>query len=122
MERSVNRPLDSFAILLMTLVCAIWGGAFVAIKIGLLDLPPAGSAAIRFLLTALVLFGWARASQAPLLYPAREMRVLLLLAGIFFYANLMVYVGTARTTSGRATVFFYSQPIFLAVLASFFLP
>jgi drug/metabolite transporter (DMT)-like permease len=122
MERSADQPLDPFAVLLMTLVCAIWGGAFVAIKIGLLDLPPVGSAALRFLLTTIVLFFWARATQAPLLYSARDMRVLLLLAALFFYINLMVYVGTARTTSGRATVFFYSQPIFLAALAAFLLP
>jgi drug/metabolite transporter (DMT)-like permease len=31
-------------------------------------------------------------------------------------------MGTMRTTSGRATVFFYTQPIFLAMLAPFFLP
>ncbi len=122
MERTVDRPLDSFAVLLMTLVCAIWGGAFVAIKVGLMDLPPVGSAALRFLLTSIILFFWARTTRVPLLYPARDMRVLLLLAVMFFYVNLMVYVGTARTTSGRATVFFYSQPIFLAALAAFALP
>jgi drug/metabolite transporter (DMT)-like permease len=106
----------------MTTVCAIWGGAFVAIKIGLLDLPPLGSAAMRFGLTAVVLFVWARVNNVPLFYPERETRVLLLLALVFFYINLVVYVGTARTTSGRATVFFYSQPVFLAFLAHFFLP
>ncbi len=35
MERSPDQPLDLFSTLLMTLVCAIWGGAFVAIKVGL---------------------------------------------------------------------------------------
>jgi drug/metabolite transporter (DMT)-like permease len=122
MERTVDRPLDAFAVLLMTFVCAIWGGAFVAIKVGLLDLPPLGSAALRFLLTSVILFSWARVTGVSLFYSAREMRVVLLLAAMFFYVNLMVYVGTARTTSGRATVFFYSQPLFLAVLAAFLLP
>jgi len=106
MERSADQPLDNSAVLLMTLVCAIWGGAFVAIKIGLMDLPALGSAALRFLLTTVILFLWAWAKQVPLFYQGRERRVLLLLALIFFYVNLMVYVGTAQTTSGRATVFF----------------
>lgn len=122
MERSVDRPLDPFAVLLTSLICAIWGGAFVAIKIGLWDLPPLGSAAMRFGLTAVVLLIWARITHVPLLYPQREMQVLLLLALVFFYLNLMVYVGTARTASGRATVFFYSQPVFLTMLAPFVLP
>lgn len=122
MERHADQSLDVFAVLLMTLVCAIWGGAFVAIKIGLMDLPALGSAALRFLLTTAILFLWARAKQVPLFYQGRERRALLMLALLFFYVNLMVYIGTAQTTSGRATVFFYSQPVFLAIIAPFFLP
>jgi drug/metabolite transporter (DMT)-like permease len=122
MERHADQRLDAFAVLLTTTVCAIWGGAFVAIKIGLFDLPPIGSAALRFLLTSVILFVWARMKQVPLVYPAPEMRVLFLIALMFFYLNLVVYMGTARTASGRATVFFYSQPVFLALLAHFFLP
>jgi drug/metabolite transporter (DMT)-like permease len=38
------------------------------------------------------------------------------------YTNFIAYIGTAHTTSGRATVFFYTQPIFLALLAPYFLP
>lgn len=122
MERLADQPLDSFAVSLMTLVCAIWGGAFVAIKIGLLDLPPLGSASLRFLLTTFILFLWARIKRVPLFHQGRERQVLFVLALMFFYVNLMVYVGTAQTTSGRATVFFYSQPVFLAVIAPFFFP
>ena len=121
MERPADQPLDSFAVLLMTLVCAIWGGAFVAIKIGIMDLPALGSASLRFLLTTAILFLWARAKRISLVYQGHERRVLLILALFFFYSNLMVYLGTARTTSGRAIVFFYSQPVFLAVIAPFFL-
>src|SRR5581483_8814963 len=122
MERSVDRPLDPSAILLMTLVCALWGGAFVAIKIILLDMPPFGAAALRFLVTALVLFLLARAQHMALWQTAQDMRLVALLAVLFFYSNFMVYVGTAQTTSGRATVFFYSQPVFFALLAHYLLP
>jgi drug/metabolite transporter (DMT)-like permease len=65
---------------------------------------------------------WAWIKQTPLLYLGRELRVLLTLALLFFSANLALYVGTAHTTSGRATVFFYSQPVFLALIAPLFLP
>lgn len=122
MERPADRPLDPFALSLMTLVCAIWGGAFVAIKINLLDMPPFGAASLRFCITALVLFLLARSQQVSLWYQAKEMRVLTMLSLLFFYINFMVYVGTAQTTSGRATVFYYSQPVFFAVLAHYLLP
>jgi len=122
MERSADQPLDLFSTLLMTLICAIWGGAFVAIKIGLMDMPPLGSAALRFFLTTLALFLWARLQTISLLYPWPETRVLVILSFLFFSFNLLLYLGAARTASGRATVFFYSQPVFLAVLAHYFLP
>jgi drug/metabolite transporter (DMT)-like permease len=122
MDRSPDQLLDLFSTALMTLVCAIWGGAFVAIKIGLMDMPPLGSAALRFFLTTLVLLVWARLQMASLLYPWPETRVLAILTCLFFAFNLLLYLGTARTASGRATVFFYSQPVFLAVLAHYFLP
>jgi drug/metabolite transporter (DMT)-like permease len=121
MDRSPDQPLDLFSTLLTTLVCAIWGGALVAIKIGLMDMPPLGSAALRFFITGLVLFAYARAKNVSLLYQGPEARALVELALFFFYFNLMLYLGTARTTSGRATVFFYTQPLFLAVLAHYFL-
>lgn len=105
----------------MVVVCAVWGGAFVAIKIGLLDMPPLGSAALRFFITSVVLLVYARIQRVPLLYHWPEMRALTVIALLFFYLNFVVYIGTAHTTSGRATVFFYTQPIFLAVLAHYFL-
>ncbi len=121
MDRSPDQPLDLSSTLLMILVCAIWGGAFVAVKIGFRDMPPLGSAALRFFISMLVLLVVARSQRVPILYPWFESCVIVLLALLFCYANLTIYIGTAHTTSGRATVFFYTQPIFLAVLAHFFL-
>src|SRR5262245_29766243 len=121
MNRSPDQPLDLFSTLLMILVCAIWGGAFVAIKVGLMDMPPLGSASLRFFITTVVLFFVARSQGVPILYTWAEARAVAIIALLFCYANLTTYIGTAHTTSGRATVFFYSQPVFLAVLAHYFL-
>ena len=117
-----DQPLDLFATSLTVLICAIWGGAFVAIKIGLLDMPPLGSGALRFCLTSLVLLAWARYHRVPLRYGRAEVKELMVLTVMFFYINATAYVGTSLTTSGRATVFFFTQPIFLALLAPYFLP
>lgn len=117
-----DQPLDFFSIALTVLLCAIWGGAFVAIKVGTFDMPPLGAGAVRFCLTGLVLLAWARYQHISLSYGPAEVKSLLVLSLMFLYTNITAYVGTSLTTSGRAAVFFYTQPIFLAVLAPYFLP
>src|SRR6266545_5260566 len=62
-DHSPDQPFDLFSTLLTILVCAIWGGAFVAIKIGLLDMLLLGSAALRFFVTSLLLFALARSQH-----------------------------------------------------------
>jgi drug/metabolite transporter (DMT)-like permease len=81
-----------------------------------------GAGAIRFCLTSVVLLAWAYYQRVPLRYGRAELKTLAVLAAMFFYTNVTAYVGTALTTSGRAAVFFYTQPIFLALLAPYFLP
>lgn len=117
-----DQPLDFFATTLTILLCAIWGGAFVGIKISTLDMPPMGSGAVRFALTSVVLLLWAWYKRVPLRYGAAEIKSLAILSVMFLYINLTAYIGTSLTTSGRATVFFYTQPLFLALLAPYFLP
>jgi drug/metabolite transporter (DMT)-like permease len=117
-----DQPLDLFATALTILLCAIWGGAFVGIKISTLDMPVIGSGAIRFALTGVVLLAWAFYQRVPMRYGLAEVKSLLVLTIMFFYINLTAYVGTSWTTAGRATVFFYTQPLFLALLAPYFLP
>jgi drug/metabolite transporter (DMT)-like permease len=122
MHDTHDQPLDLFSTALTVLLCAIWGGAFVAIKISTFDMPPLGSGAVRFCLTSVVLLLWALYQRVPLRYGRAEVKALAALSVMFLYTNVTAYVGTAWTTSGRATVFFYTQPIFLAFLAPYLLP
>lgn len=117
-----DQPLDFFATALTVLLCAIWGGAFVGIKINMLDMPPLGAGALRFCLVAIVLLAWARYQHVSLLVDWFEAKSLVVPVLLSCYTNFIAYMGTALTTSGRATVFFYTQPIFLALLAPYFLP
>ncbi len=117
-----DRPLDLSALALTVLLSAIWGGAFVAIKVGIFDMPPLGAAALRFGVTAGVLLALAWYQRVQLRFGWRECKILGLLGLLFCYGNMAVYLGTALTTSGRSAVFFSAQPIFIALLAPFFLP
>ncbi|MCS6927117.1 MAG: EamA family transporter [Candidatus Binatia bacterium] len=122
MERAADQPLGLFPTLLMIVICAVWGGAFVAIKIGLFYMPPLGSAALRFVLTSLLLWLLARLQRVSLSCTRAEAVATASIALFLCYWNFTTYVGTGLTTAGRATVFFYTQPIFLALLAHYFLP
>ena len=117
-----DRPLELSALGLTVLLSAIWGGAFVAIKVGTFDMPPLGAAALRFGVTALVLLALAWYQRVQLRFGWNELKILGLLGLLFCYGNMAVYLGTALTTSGRSAVFFSAQPIFIALLAPFFLP
>jgi hypothetical protein len=69
-----DQPLDFFAIALTILLCAIWGGAVVGIKLSTIDLPPLGSGAIRFCLVSLVLLAWARYQNISLFVERAKLR------------------------------------------------
>jgi len=71
-----DQPLDFFATALTVLLCAIWGGAFVGIKISMLDMPPLGSGAVRFCLTSVVLLIWALYQRVPLRHGRDEIKAL----------------------------------------------
>src|SRR5262245_29290413 len=117
-----DQSLDFFATALTILLCAIWGGAFVGIKISTLDMPPLGSGSVRFALTSVVLLFWAYYQRVPLRCQRADISTLAVTILLFFYIIITAYVGTFWTTAGRATVFFYTQPLFLALLAPYFLP
>ena len=57
---STRRTLDSFAILLMIGLCAIWGLQQVAIKSTNAALPPVFQAGLRSAIAAVLVWGWAR--------------------------------------------------------------
>src|SRR5467141_3925867 len=83
MHDTHDQPLDFFSTALTVLLCAIWGGAFVAIKISTFDMPPLGSGAVRFCLTSVVLLIWAVYQRVPLRYGRNEIRALAALAVMF---------------------------------------
>ncbi len=84
-----DQPLDFFATALTILLCAIWGGAFVGIKISTLDMPPLGSGAVRFALTSVVLLAWAYYHRVPLRCRQADIGTLAVTVTLFFYIRLV---------------------------------
>ena len=58
-------------------LCAIWGSTWLAIKVGLRDLPPISFAGIRFIFAALILYAIVLVRGLRLPWSGRDWRLLL---------------------------------------------
>ena len=108
--------------LLVLLLAALWGGNFVAIKIGLQGLAPFAAAGVRFSIALPLIIVWARANRISLKPKAREYLPLLLLGLLFTIQIACLNLGTRLTQAGRATVMVNISPVCVAVLAHFIVP
>ena len=112
--------LDLGTVALLAFFCLVWGGAMVAIKIGLSGAPPFSAAGIRFVLASLtiLLLAAARGTRLPL--HARGRKSVVLLGLLLVVQHGLFNLGINLTTASRAAVFLYIQPAFVAVLAHLF--
>lgn len=117
MKKTYNRFL---LYLLLGLVACFWGGAFIAGKIALKEIPPFTLATIRFGLAAILLLlltlyydkGKAKAELSDLPWLA-----LLGLTGVFGY-NALFFVGLNITTAINGSLIVASNPIITTLLAA----
>lgn len=109
--------------ILYLLLCLIWGTTWLAIKVGLDDLPPFLSASIRFVIAALFLFLVMRFKRPGLERGAKE-PYRFYFAISFFWITLpygLVYWGEQYVTSGLSAILFATMPIHVAVMGHFWL-
>ena len=107
---------------LLFVLGAIWGSSYLFIKVGVRDLSPAALIDLRLLFAApiLVAFAWRRYGRAALLRGWREG----LLLGVVNAAVPFTLIawGERWVDSGTAAVANSTVPIFVALLAVFFVP
>jgi len=115
------RPSSTAAILV--LLTLIWGSTWAAIRIGLTGIPPFTGATLRFILAAAVLLLVARLRRVPLGRDRRERRVWWANGLLSFTVSYgVVYWAEQTVPSGLAAIIFGSFPLFVALLAHFYLP
>ena len=118
---SPDQQLSLFAAALAASLCVLWGANTVAIKFSLSGLGPFTSAAVRFGISVVFLWAWAKASGQSL-RPARgQMQLLLVNSFLFFVQLALVYVGFTMTSASRGALLTNLQPFFLLFLAHFYL-
>ncbi len=109
------------AVLLMLLLCVVWGGNMAAIKIGARGVAPVFMAGTRSLVASLCLLIWMGLRGVPV-FPNRTVTLHGLVTGLLFGIEFgCIYVGLKYTLASRGYVFLYTQPFFTALGAHFFL-
>ncbi|MEP6937957.1 MAG: EamA family transporter [Chthoniobacterales bacterium] len=104
-------------------LCVIWSSTWLAIKIGLRDLPPISFAAIRFVVAAVLLLAVSQ-GRVRLLPARRSDFKLLAYTGVTMFAvNYgLLFWAELHVSSGLSAVLQATIPIFGMVFAHFLLP
>jgi drug/metabolite transporter (DMT)-like permease len=103
-------------------LCAVWGSTWLAIKIGLRDLPPLRFAGLRMALACLLLTPFALARRGP--RPTRSQMRWIAWAGFLQIgvAYACVFVAEQWIDSGLTALLFATFPIFVGLFAHKLLP
>lgn len=117
-----HRPLSLPAGLFALMLSALWSGNPIAIKAALDDAPPLRLGWMRFAVGAVVVLAWAVATRADLRIRRTEWTPLLVLGVLFSVQIALMNVGLNHTTAGHGAVLTVTYPVWVAVLAHFFIP
>jgi drug/metabolite transporter (DMT)-like permease len=114
MEADTHRPKWK-TLLAFAIIYFVWGSTFLAIRIGVREVPPLLLAAMRFLVAGLVLYGWmiARGERSPSGRQWRSASVLAILIFVIDYG--LLFWAEQRVPSGIAAVMLATIPAFMAL-------
>jgi drug/metabolite transporter (DMT)-like permease len=120
METTTHRPAWK-TLLAFAIIYFVWGSTFLAIRVGVREVPPFLLAAMRFFVAGLVLYVWtlARGERSP---SARQWLSACAVALPFFVLDYgMLFWAEQRVPSGLAAVMLAMIPVFMALSEIIFL-
>ena len=121
METSATPPAAWKRLLAFAIIYLVWGSTFLAIRIGVREVPPFLFAAMRFLAAGLALYLWliGRGQRQP---SPRQWGSASILAVLIFIGDYgMVFWAEQRVPSGLTAVVLATIPAFMALSEIFFL-
>ena len=120
MEADSHRPAWK-TLLAFAIIYFVWGSTFLAIRVGVHEVPPFLLAAMRFLAAGLALYLWmlTRGEQSP---TPRQWASAFLLAFLIFVCDYgLLFWAEQRVPSGPAAVMMATIPVFMALSEIIFL-
>jgi drug/metabolite transporter (DMT)-like permease len=115
------RPPSWQIVLAFAVIYLVWGSTFLAIRVGVGEIPPFVMAAMRFLVAGALLYGWTRLCGTA--GPTRRewTSAALLSIPIFLTDYGLLFWAERRVPSGIAAVVLATIPVFLALFEIVFL-
>jgi len=120
MEAMVRPPAWK-TLLAFSIIYFVWGSTFLAIRVGVREVPPLLLACMRFFIAGVVLYGWMRLKGTP--SPSRRewLAASLLAICIFVVDYGLLFWAEQRVPSGIAAVMLATIPVFMALSEILFL-
>jgi drug/metabolite transporter (DMT)-like permease len=102
-------------LLAFTIIYFVWGSTFLAIRVGVREVPPLVLAAMRFSVAGVVLYGWmiVRGERSPSVREWRSATLLGIVIFVFDYG--LLFWAELRVPSGIAAVMLATIPVFMAL-------
>jgi len=115
------RPPAWKTLLAFSIIYFVWGSTFLAIRVGVREVPPLLLACMRFFIAGVVLYGWMRLKGTP--SPSRRewLAASLLAICIFVVDYGLLFWAEQRVPSGIAAVMLATIPVFMALSEILFL-
>jgi drug/metabolite transporter (DMT)-like permease len=112
---AASQPRAWKVLLAFAIIYFVWGSTFLAIRVGVREVPPFLLAGMRFLVAGIVLYGWMRARGTP--NPTtREWGAASFLAILIFVLDYgLLFWAERRVPSGIAAVMMATIPGFMAL-------
>jgi drug/metabolite transporter (DMT)-like permease len=120
-SRSLPAEARWKTVLAFGVIYFVWGSTYLAIRVGVREVPPFLLAAMRFAVAGLILYCWmiARGESSP---SRREWGSICVLATLFFVLDYgLLFWAEQRVPSGVAAVMMATIPVFMALLEIIFL-
>jgi len=120
MEAHSHRPTWK-TLLAFAIIYFVWGSTFLAIRVGVREVPPFLLAAMRFVVAGLVLYGWTmvQGERSPSRREWMSASVIAILIFVFDYG--LLFWAEQRVPSGIAAVMMATIPVFMALAEIIFL-
>src|SRR5271157_5125294 len=112
---AASQPREWRVLLAFAIIYFVWGSTFLAIRVGVRDVPPFLLAGVRFFVAGVVLYGWMRVKGTP--PPTfREWRAASILAVLIFVLDYgLLFWAEKRVPSGVAAVMMATIPAFMTI-------
>jgi drug/metabolite transporter (DMT)-like permease len=118
---AASKPRAWKVLLAFAIIYFVWGSTFLAIRVGVREVPPFLLAGMRFVVAGIVLYGWMRARGTPS-PTARQWGAASILATLIFVFDYgLLFWAERRVPSGVAAVMMATIPAFMAIAEIIFL-